>query len=548
MGASSDSNDGKLEDLPLPATIEKTTIILEQMQNNICKIITKNGKGTGFFCTIPHKNKKINVLITSNHLINEKMIQKKSDINLLLNDDKKEKNIELNEDRQIYTNKEYNITIIEIKKSKDKINDFLELDENIFRVSPNIFNETAYIIQYPKILTQQKAAVSYGIVKEIDDYEIIHFCYTESGSSGAPILNLSNNKVIGIHRESSTKLNCNKGTFLKKPINEFLNRVNLLNDADYNDADVDADDEDNNEKEKENENKKGSNKNVKKNESNKNEKKKEAKENKKDNKNSNKNDKTDDKNKKNSTNKEKNEANIVKNNISKKNKGEGGGNIKLKIKIEKGDINKEVYFLDNTDIFDENLVKHFHDFLGEFNDKNVDLFINEEKHKYQKFFKFEKAGTYNIRLDLKEKIEDCSYMFCNCNNLINIDLSSFQTDNVKDMTRMFYNCNNLTEIDLSSFETDNVTSMYSMFDQCYNLTDINVSSFNTSNVEDLSRMFSGCKKIKTLDLSKFDTSSVINASCMLDDCQNLKVVKINSDLFDKIEDEVNTKKIEFIVC
>ena len=526
MGASSDSSEeGRIEGLPLPATIEKTAIILEQMQKTICKIKTKNGKGTGFFCSIPYKKKKLTVLITSNHLINEKMIQQNSIINLFLNDDKEEKNIELNENRRIYTNKEYNITIVQIKKKKDKIRKFLELDENVFRDSPDIFNETAYIIQYPKILTEQKAAVSYGIVKEIDDYDIIHFCCTESGSSGAPILSLSTNKVIGIHRESSIKLNCNKGTFLKNPINEYLNRVSLLNDEDdFNDDDDDDANSDDNKDEKD-ENEKGSDKNIK----NKSDKNKETKK-----------EANDIKNKKVSTNKEKN--------ISKINKGEGGGGIKLKIKIEKEDINKEVYFLDNTHIFDENLVKHYHDYLGELNDSNVDLYINDEKHKYQKFYVFDKAGTYNIRLDFKEKIEDCSYMFCNCDHLINVDLSSFQTDIVRDMTRMFYNCNNLKEIDLSSFETDNVTSMYSMFDQCANLIDINLSSFNTSNVEDFSRMFNGCKKIKTLDLSSFDSSNVINASSMLNDCKNLKVVKINSDLFERIKKEVNTNKIEFIVC
>ena len=264
MGASSDSSERNLEGLPLPATIEKTKIILDQMQNDICKIITKNGKGTGFFCKVPYKKKKITVLITSNHLIDEKMIQKKCEINLFLNDDKKEKSIELDENRRIYTNKEYNITIVEIKRKTDKIYDFLELDDNIFRGTPNIFNETGYIIQYPKILTEQKAAVSYGIVREIEGNDIIHFCHTESGSSGAPILNLSSNKVIGIHRESSMRLNCNKGTFLKNPISEFLNRVSLLNDADFNDDDGDDDEDEKyeKEKEKERENEKDSDKKV----------------------------------------------------------------------------------------------------------------------------------------------------------------------------------------------------------------------------------------------------------------------------------------------
>ena len=39
------------------------------------------------------------------------------------------------------------------------------------------------------------------------------------GSSGSPILNLSNNKVIGIHKKSSDDVG--KGTFLKFPLKNF---------------------------------------------------------------------------------------------------------------------------------------------------------------------------------------------------------------------------------------------------------------------------------------------------------------------------------------
>ena len=48
------------------------------------------------------------------------------------------------------------------------------------------------------------------------------------GSSGSPILNISNNKVIGIHKED-TKFEFNKRTYLKYPINEYLNNINIIN-------------------------------------------------------------------------------------------------------------------------------------------------------------------------------------------------------------------------------------------------------------------------------------------------------------------------------
>ena len=40
-------------------------------------------------------------------------------------------------------------------------------------------------------------------------------------------------------------------------------------------------------------------------------------------------------------------------------------------------------------------------------------------------------------------------MFKNCNNLIDINLSSFDTKNVTNMNNMFYGCNNLKKIILN---------------------------------------------------------------------------------------------------
>ena len=47
--------------------------------------------------------------------------------------------------------------------------------------------------------------MSYGISKEIYNCIIKHTCNTKPGSSGSPILNLENNKVIGLHKAASKK-------------------------------------------------------------------------------------------------------------------------------------------------------------------------------------------------------------------------------------------------------------------------------------------------------------------------------------------------------
>ena len=76
----------------------------------------------------------------------------------------------------------------------------------------------------------EEACVSYGILYRINKYNIIHICSTDNGSSGSPILNLKNNKVIGIHKGTPdyTK-NFNYGTLLKYPLNGFIKQNKAKN-------------------------------------------------------------------------------------------------------------------------------------------------------------------------------------------------------------------------------------------------------------------------------------------------------------------------------
>jgi len=211
-----------LDKYPLLVTIDETELILKQMRYSICKIENKNGDGTGFFCEI--SNKKL--LITNNHIINEEIIKDKNKIKIKLNDNKIKKDLEI---KDYYTSIEYDTTIIEINDNDENIN-YLEIDDDIFDENINIDNKSIYIIQYPKCGNEQKAAVSYGILNIIQDkYNILHYCSTEHGSSGSPILRLSNKKIIGIHRGGINNHDYNRGTLLKYPINEYLNKKMKLN-------------------------------------------------------------------------------------------------------------------------------------------------------------------------------------------------------------------------------------------------------------------------------------------------------------------------------
>ena len=190
-------NEKKLRDYPRPIFIEENDLITEQMKTTICKISTEAGeKGTGFFCKIPIPHKELKVFVTNNHVINEEVLEKKKPIYVSINN--KPKEIKL-KGKFTYTNKEFDATIVEIKENSDDITHFLELDENQEIVE--YIGSSIYTLQYPSFNEMQKPAVSYGILKKRysdKEYDFIHYCSTEHGSSGSPILNLSNFKIIGI--------------------------------------------------------------------------------------------------------------------------------------------------------------------------------------------------------------------------------------------------------------------------------------------------------------------------------------------------------------
>ena len=145
-----------IEKSPIPITIENTEKILNQMKKNVCKIIKRDGKrGTGFFCRIPFpdKNNIIHALVTNNHVLNEKDIQNGNSIEFTLNDDRETKIIVIDYKRKKYTNKNLDITFIEIDVMKDNIYDFLDVNEDIANnniLINSYINSSLYVLHYAK--------------------------------------------------------------------------------------------------------------------------------------------------------------------------------------------------------------------------------------------------------------------------------------------------------------------------------------------------------------------------------------------------------------
>jgi len=140
-------------------------------------------------------------------------------------------------------------------------------------------------------------------------------------------------------------------------------------------------------------------------------------------------------------------------------------------------------------------------------------------------------GTIYIYSD-SDKIymnPNSTFMFINMSNVINLDLSYFDTSNVSDMFCMFANMNSLTNLDLSNFDTSKVTNMSNMF-YGLSLESVDVSNFDTSNVTNMRTMFYKMVNLTNLDLSNFDTSKVTNMSAMFGYDENL--INLNISNFD----------------
>jgi len=73
-----------LKNMPFPVSFEETEKILYQMKKCICCVSIGNRKGTGFFCKIPYKGKKLNAMITCYHCLSKDYLMKNNQISLKL--------------------------------------------------------------------------------------------------------------------------------------------------------------------------------------------------------------------------------------------------------------------------------------------------------------------------------------------------------------------------------------------------------------------------------------------------------------------------------
>ena len=181
--------------------------------------------------------------------------------------------------------------------------------------------------------------------------------------------------------------------------------------------------------------------------------------------------------------------------FDKENK-ENKNKLKLYLRVDEIDINNEVNFLTPfTNI--ENFQP-----LKELDETNTEIYISGKKVKFQRYFIPEKEGIYSIIIYFNYPMNDCSFMFYGCDNILTIDLSSFNSQNITNLKSMFMFCTKLREVDLSFFNTKNVINMDYLFCRCKNISYLDLTSFETNKIKNIIGFVDGCNSLKKIRVKK----------------------------------------------
>ena len=477
----------KVEDYPCMISLENTKRITSQMERGVCKINGEGKSGTGFFTEIKFNENEIRqFLVTNDHVLGEEYLKNEKQI-LIDMEDKKDIPIKIDKSRKTYNNKELDVTFIEIKK-EDKIkctylelDSDLELDEEILKIKYD--KKSIYIIQYPG----KEICVSYGIIKFLNNFDINHFCNTESGTSGSPILSLDSFKIIGIHRRANINQKYNTGTLLKKAIEDFKNK--FLAEININ-----------------------KNYNLKNNNGN---------------------------------------LNYFNTNIIFKNSNKiiKMNEINIKYLIKKNEEGIKLFGEEFVNNNKENCVLTFNNKDYELCDyiKYDEYKINKNEGIFEVVLKEKKKITNMSHMfcdceSLKcisnidnwdtQNVTNMSSMFMLCNSLCSLpDTLDWNTSKVTDISYMFSTCKKLTEIpNISKWDISNVNNAKGMFKRCESLKLLpDISNWNTSNITDMSEMFCGCVSLTKLpDISKWETKNVKKMREMFFHCDKLTFLPISN--------------------
>ena len=205
--------------------LEKVDRIITKVSKSICKIqietetASKTKKGTGFLLAFDIEKERFYCLISNEHVIEEKLLNKDNDIYFSYDNEFKKVNINLNnKERYMKSFKDIglDITIVEILEEDNISKDYFLYPELKEKKNEELIDSSIFIPQYPGGNELMNAK---GKIKHIKKYEFTHLANTEQGSSGSPIFLENSIRVLGIHKEGSRLKNENYADFIYPAIN-----------------------------------------------------------------------------------------------------------------------------------------------------------------------------------------------------------------------------------------------------------------------------------------------------------------------------------------
>ena len=122
---------------------------------------------------------------------------------------------------------EIDFTCIEIKRKEDKIDNFINLNDDVLGSNNNndfYLNQKVIIFGINK--NDKQPAFSNGLIKKNQNCFFAYTCNTYPGCSGGCIVNQFNNCVIGIHRgeiETGKVKAINQGIYIRNIIEKIKN-------------------------------------------------------------------------------------------------------------------------------------------------------------------------------------------------------------------------------------------------------------------------------------------------------------------------------------
>jgi len=441
----------------------------------VCKIIIKenNHFATGFFLHDASKNKW---LLTNNHAISHQTLDSNKTIILEIYD-KRKFIFKLNRSNVYnrFLEDPLDVTIIPINGLTDLSNcvKFLEIDLNYTKGFNTYLNADIFALGYP---FGNNVEVSKGKIIKISQNEFGHNCDTNHGSPGSPIILASNLNVIGIHKAGNNNDKINVGTFIGNIINQIMKKqiitdniayYNKISQIKYNNL-----------------NYRGINK----------------------------------------------KTNIVQSNNEINNKINENNYIVAEFFINDLYKHRDIQIINSYENHKRNRgeLNFVEDLRNEKEIKACKIQVEGKIIQFSYTYKFYAPGKFKIIYTFQKYPKSLCDLFSNCNQLVNLDLSNFNTQNVTSMSGIFCYCRSLTNIDLSNVNTQNVTDMSGMFCYCKSLTNINVSNFNTQKVTDMSGMFSDCSSLDNINVSNFNTQNVTSMSYMFYGCSSLKNLDLSN--------------------